>query len=116
MRAMRARVAAGARCLLLAGLATTSVVAGRPLGAQNWRDLSPAERYEALQNYHRHERLSEDRQRDVERRYERWRNMPDDERERVRQNFERFRQLPPQERERFERKYEKWKRRVAPGE
>ena len=95
----------------------TLVAAGRvsaaPLLAQNWRDLSPKERYDALQNYRRHEQLPEDRQRDIEQGYERWRNLPPDERDRVRQNYQRFQQLPPQERERFERKYEKWKQQHA---
>ena len=83
---------------------------GLPLLAQNWRDLSPKERYDALQNYRQHERLPEDRQRDIEKRYERWQGMSPDERDRVRQNYERFRQLPPGERERFQRKYDKWRR------
>jgi len=85
-----------------------------PVFAQNWRDLSPRERYDALQNYWRHQQLPDDRKRDMENRYERWQKMPPDERARIRQNFERFRQLPPQERERFQRKYDKWKRESEP--
>jgi hypothetical protein len=88
--------------------------AGFPLLAQNWRDLSPKERYDALQNYRRHEQLPADRQRDIEKRYEQWNTLPQDERERIRQNYERFKQLPPQDRERFERKYEKWRRHAEP--
>src|SRR5262245_32819629 len=54
-----------------------------PLRAQTWKELSPKERYDALQNYQQHQQLPEDRQKDVERRYERWRNMPPDARDRV---------------------------------
>lgn len=106
---MSKRVAEHALALAGAFLAAASVVSARPLFAQNWHDLSPKERYNALQNFRRHEQLPEDRQHEVEKRYERWRDMSPDERARVRQNYERFRQLPPQERERFQRKYEKWK-------
>ena len=85
-----------------------------PIFAQNWRDFSPRERYDALQNYWRHQQLPDDRKRDMENRYERWQKMPPDERARIRQNFERFRQLPPQERERFQRKYQKWRQQGGP--
>jgi len=84
--------------------------------AQNWRDLSPRERYDAMQNYRRHEQLPPDRQRDIENRYQQWRNLSPGERDRVRQNYERFKQLPPQERERFERKYQKWRRETPPNQ
>lgn len=104
MRKTRALV--GCSGLLLAGMA---VLCTRPLHAQEWHELSPKERYDALQNYWRYQRLPEDRQRDVDKGYERWRNMPPNERQRVRQNYERLRQLRPQERERFERKYQKWR-------
>jgi len=85
-----------------------------PLLAQNWRDLSPRERYDAMQNYRRHEQLPAERQHDIENRYQQWRNMSPGERDRVRQNYERFKQMPPQERERFERKYQKWRRETPP--
>ena len=90
------------------------VVPAWPLFAQNWRDLGPRERYDAMQNYWNHQRLPEDRKRDIENRYEHWQQLPPDERARIRQNFERFRQLPPQERERFQRKYDKWKQQAGP--
>jgi hypothetical protein len=99
-------------CILVA---TARGVYAHPLLAQQgWRDLSPKERYDALQNYWRHERLPEDRRRDVEKRYERWQGMSPDERARIRQNYDRLRQLPPGERERFQRKYEKWKQEGQP--
>lgn len=82
--------------------------------AQEWPDLSPAERYQTLRNFRRHERLPQERRRDIERRYDRWRHMSPDERERIRQNYQRFRQLPPRERERFERKYKKWRQEGEP--
>jgi uncharacterized protein DUF3106 len=85
-----------------------------PLLAQNWRELGPKERYDAMQNYWRHEQLPQERQRDIEKRYERWQGMSPDERARVRQNYERYQKLPPQERERFQRKYEKWRREAPP--
>ena len=100
--------------LVCAGSLTAGAASGFPLLAQNWRDLSPKERYDALQNYRHHEQLPADRQRDIEKRYEQWRNMPPDERNRVRQNYERFKQMPPQERERFERKYQKWRQTQPP--
>lgn len=92
--------------LLLAGMA---VLGAGPARAQEWHELTPKERYDALQNYWRYQRLPEDRQRDVDKGYERWRNMPPNERQRVRRNYERLRQLRPQDRERFERKYQKWR-------
>jgi hypothetical protein len=85
-----------------------------PLLAENWHDLSPKQRYDALQNYWQHEQLPQDRQRDIEQRYERWRSMPPDQRARIRQNYERYRQLPPRERERFQQKYEKWRHQGGP--
>jgi len=100
---------------MLSGLVVASLVGSvRPIVAQNWHDLGPKERYDAMQNYWRHQRLPEDRQRAVEEHYERWRTLPPDQRDRVRQNYERFRQLPPQERERFEKKYQKWKEQAPP--
>src|SRR5512140_147340 len=101
-------------CLMCVEIATATGAYAGPLLAQNWRDLGPKERYDALQNYRRHEQLPQERQHDIEQRYERWRSLPPEERDRVRQNYERFRQLPPNERERFERKYEKWKQRAVP--
>jgi|SRR5579862_401728 len=100
--------------VLCVGLFVARAACGFPLLAQNWRDLGPKERYDAMQNYRRHEQLPADRQRDIENRYQQWRNMSPDERNRVRQNYERFKQLPPQERERFERKYQKWRRETPP--
>jgi hypothetical protein len=82
---------------------------------QNWRDLSPKERYDAMQNYRQHEQLPQERKKEIEDRYERWRNMPPNERDRIRENYQRLQQLPPQERDQFERKYEKWKRQPTPG-
>ena len=95
-------------------LASIAVPGAQPVRAQEWHDLSPKERYDALQNYWRYQGLPEDRQRDVEKGYERWRNMPQHERDRIRQNYERYRQLGPQERDRFERKYQKWRQQGGP--
>jgi hypothetical protein len=86
-----------------------------PLLAQNWRELSPEERYETLQNYQQHERLPEDSRRAIEKRYQRWQQMSPDERARIRQNYQRLQQLPPQERDRIQRKYEKWRAQEAPS-
>jgi len=87
----------------------TLLASAHGAGAQSWRDFSPKERYDALQNYWRHEQLPQDRQQDVEKGYERWRDMSPEERARIRQNYERLQHLPPQERERFQRRYKKWK-------
>ncbi len=109
------------RYALLALLVTASAVAvahrveAFPLLAQNWRELSPSERYNTLRNYQQHERLPEDSQRDIEKRYERWQQMSPEERARVRQNYERLQQMPPQERDRIQRKYEKWRQQEAPA-
>ena len=95
-------------------LALASRVAAFPLLAQNWRELSPGERYDTLKNYQQHERLPEDGRRDVEKRYERWQQMSPAERDHIRQNYERFQQLPPQERALIQQKYEKWRRQAEP--
>jgi len=87
-----------------------------PLLAQNWRELSPGERYETLQNYQQHERLPEDSRRAIEKRYERWQQMSPDERERIRQNYQRLQHLSPQERDRIQRKYEKWRAQEVPSQ
>jgi hypothetical protein len=110
---MNRRVASLIAAIACVSLATTAAWA-HPLLAGGWRDLSPKERYDTMQNYWRHERLPQERQKDIEQQYERWRSMPPDERDRVRQNYERLRQLPPGERERFQRKYEKWKQQGEP--
>ena len=99
-------------CALILVYGTT--VSAFPLLAQNWRDLGPRERYDALQNYWQHEQLPQDRQRDVEKRYERWQGLSPEERARIRKNYERYQQLPPQDRERFRRKYEKWRKESQP--
>jgi len=99
-------------CALI--IASVPPVQAFPLVAQNWRDLGPRERYDALQNYWQHQRLPQERQRDVEKRYERWQGLSPEERARVRQNYERYQQLPPQDRERFERKYQKWQKESRP--
>jgi hypothetical protein len=106
----------GTAALTLLVLATcfAGPVAAFPLLAQNWRELSPGERYETLQNYQQHERLPEDSRRAIEKRYERWQQMSPDERARIRQNYQRLQQLPPQERDRIQRKYEKWRQQEAP--
>ena len=98
-------------------VALVAVTAGMLLGdvspasaEQDWDNLSPRERYDAMQNYWKHERLPKDRQRDVERRYERWQRMSPEEQQRIRKNYERFQQLPPSERRRVERELEEKKR------
>lgn len=95
-------------------LSVACVASGSPLFAQNWRDLGPKERYNALRHYRQHEQLPPDRREEIEKRYERWQGMPPDERERIRRNYERLKQLPPRERERFEQRYQKWKRQAEP--
>ena len=101
--------------VLTACLACPNRLAAFPLLAQNWRELSPGERYDTLKNYQQHESLPEDSQRAVEKRYERWQQMSPDERNRIRQNYERLQQLPPQERARIQQKYEKWRRQAEPS-
>lgn len=103
--------------VLAAGLVGAMSGAGASiLLAENWRDLSPGQRYKALQNYQRHEQLPQDNQQDIERRYQRWQRMSPDERDRIRQNYERLQQLPPSDRERFQRKYEKWRQQGGQSE
>ncbi len=82
--------------------------------AQNWQDLSPRERFDAMRNYRQHRQLPEERQQDMEQRYERWRQMSPDEQLRIRRNYDRLRQLGPQERDQFERRYQRWKQRTGP--
>jgi hypothetical protein len=100
-------------------LVTTACAMARPavarmLIAENWRDLSPQQRYRTLQNYWQHEQLPPDRQREIEQRYQRWRGMSPEERSRIQQNYQRFQQLPPQEREQFQRKYDRWRQKGQP--
>lgn len=113
---MRGRTIALAVLTVAICLALPYTVAAFPLLAQNWRELSPGERYDALQNYQQHQRLPEDSKRDVEKQYEHWQQMSPDERARVRQNYERLQQMPPQERDRMQRKYEKWRQHGAPSQ
>src|SRR5437867_12542687 len=61
-----------------------------PLLAQSWRELNPKQRYDALQNYKRHQQLPEEQQRDVEKRYERWQGLSPEERARIRENYDHF--------------------------
>ena len=95
-------------------LATAQLAWAQPARDRGWKELGPRERYDALQNYRRYERLPEERQRSLDQGYERWRTLPPGERDRVRQNYERLQKLPPPQRQQFERKYEKWKRRTQP--
>ena len=111
----------GSTALIILAVITTCLACSHtagafPLLAQNWRELSPGERYETLRNYQQHERLPEDSRRDIEKHYERWQQMSPDERDRVRQNYQRFQQLPPQERDRMQRKYEKWRQQTTPSQ
>jgi hypothetical protein len=82
-----------------------------PVSGQGWDDLSTRERYRALQNYWRHERLPKERRRDVERRYQRWQEMSPEEREGIRRRYERFRQLSPREQRRVETEHRRRKNR-----
>jgi hypothetical protein len=113
---MQERAAVFALLMIATCLASPCRVAAFPLLAQNWRELSPGERYETLRNYRQHERLPEDSQRDIEKRYQRWQHMSPDERARIRQNYERMQQLPPKERERLQQKYEKWRQQGEPSQ
>jgi hypothetical protein len=91
-------------------LVIAAPVAAQLLPAGEWQNYGPSERYEALRNYRRHEKLPRDEQRAVEKHYQRWKQLPEDERERIRRNYERYRDLPQNERDQFERKYRAWKR------
>ncbi len=80
-----------------------------PLLAQQWQDLSPFERFEALRHYREHKQLPKSRQQEIERRYRRWQSLSEEEKQRIRKNFERYQNLTESERERFRRKYERWR-------
>jgi hypothetical protein len=99
-----------ATCVLLLSLTAVGAAGGQTQFAQGWREYSPSDRYEALRNYRRHQKLPREEQRAVERQYQRWQRMPDGERDRIRENYNRFRDLPQGERDQFERKYRAWKR------
>jgi hypothetical protein len=114
-RGMQGLPAIAALTGVLILVAAPGVARASPLLAQNWRELSPGERYETLRNYRQHERLPEDSRRDIERRYERWQRMSPDERDRIRQNYERLRHMPPPERDRLQRKYDKWRQQREPS-
>lgn len=111
---MRWRAAGLAWSLMWMLEAPAGLGQAQPFPGQSWRDLSPRERYDAMQNYWQHEQLPQDRQQDIQKHYERWQGMSPEERAKIRQNYERFRQLPPGERERIQRKYEKWKHQGEP--
>ncbi|HTO58516.1 MAG TPA: DUF3106 domain-containing protein [Pseudomonadales bacterium] len=74
--------------------------------AQGWREYSPRERYNALQNYRHYQALPNERRENVERNYQKWQAMPEQERERMRQNFQRYQQLPPEQRSRLRQRYQ----------
>jgi Protein of unknown function (DUF3106) len=112
---MQGRIAVLALLMVVMSVVAPSGVMAFPTLAQNWRELSPGERYDTLRNYQEHERLPEDSQREIEKRYERWQRMSPDERERIRQNYERMQQLSPRERDRLQRKYEKWRQQGEPS-
>ncbi len=107
------RLSVYAAAVLLVGSMASPALAQRQF-AQNWQDLGPRERFDAMRNYQQHRQLPEDRQRDVEDRYDRWQQMPPDEQSRIRRNYDRLQHLDPQERNRFDKRYEKWKQRTAP--
>ena len=113
---MRVRSAVLVLLVTASGLALASRAEAFQSLVQNWRELSPGERYNTLRNYQEHERLPEDSRRDVEKSYERWQQMSPEERARVRQNYERLQQMPPQERDRMQRKYEKWRQEGSPSQ
>ena len=104
----------GSAVALLVVSCLSATALAQPLIAQNWQEMSPGERREAMRNYRQHSNLPEERQRDLEERYERFRNLSPEEQSRIRQNFDRFQQLQPNEREQFQRRYERWRERTAP--
>jgi len=106
---MKARHSAGKLLIVITLCTLAGPAVARMLMAEQWRDLSPEQRYRSLQNYWQHEQLPAERQREIEQRYERWRGMSPEERSRIQQNYQRFQQLPPQEREQFQRKYDRWR-------
>ena len=100
--------------LLVVWCLSAATALAQPRIAQNWQEMSPGERREAMRNYRQHSNLPEERQRDLEERYERFRNLSPEEQSRIRQNFDRWQQLQPNERERFEQRYERWRQRTTP--
>lgn len=82
--------------------------------AQSWQEMSPRQRYDAMQNYWDYERQPEANRRRLDQQYERWQQLSPEEQERVRRNYDKWQQLPPGEQQRFEEKYEKWKRQAEP--
>jgi len=109
---IRRAVSLGLVWMALAGI--TGVAFGQPQLAQNWRDLSPRERRDALRNYRQHDSLPPQRQHDMEDRYERWRRLSPEEQSRIRRNYDRLQQLDPAERQRLQKRYDNWKRRTQP--
>jgi len=82
-------------------------------GAQEWRDMSPKQRYDAMQNYWDYEKRPEPERQQMEEQYQQFQALPPADQERVRKNYERWQNLPDADRRRFERKYEKWRRQEA---
>lgn len=106
---MKPRCTVGELLILLSLCVLVRPAAAHMVLADQWRDLSPEQRYRTLQNYWQHQQLPADRQHEIEQRYERWRGMSPEERSRIQQNYQRFQQLRPQEREQFQRKYDRWR-------
>ena len=103
---MRVRIAA-LSIVLLGGFVSPALARGpQRFAQQRWQDYSPRQRYDALQNYKRHEHLPEKRREDIERNYQRWRSLPEQERNRIRRNYHRFQEMPPAERQRLERRHQ----------
>lgn len=83
----------------------------RTVWADPWQDMSPRQRYDALQNYYDYQSQPQERRDQVQRDYERWQQLPPQEQERLRRNFEKWQRMPPEEQQQLQRKYETWKRR-----
>lgn len=78
--------------------------------AQSWKDMSPRQRYDAMQNYRRFEQQPTNQQHKLQENYQRWQGLSPQEQERLRHNYERWQQMPPAEQRRLEEKYERWKK------
>lgn len=76
--------------------------------AQNWKDLSPEERAQALENYKRFKKLPPERRQDLENRYHRWMELPNEEKDRIQRNYKRYQKMDSDQKEEFQKKYKTW--------
>ncbi len=102
MRALLRGVAVG---FVLSCCVTPAAAQGVQL-AQDWDQLSPADRQKAQEKYDIYKKMPRSRQQEIQRSYQEWQGMRPSEKAAIRRNYKAYRDLTPQQRRAVGERYQ----------